>query len=277
MTNAALEEAKALLAREAGSTLPNELCVLSVEFLFSPSAREKYEEASDRCMSEDIRYVFGEIGRVVEIGPKDISSFSNSSSPKGARIRVDIVGSKALVELLLKKMQEESFALHIEHWTYGPEGFLISNNLLHLQKELMAPWVGLASFEFKKLAARWCGDPGDENYPHALLPGSSFPFADWMCEAAVTEAEATKFLNLVEVSAGLLHTMAKAVERAASPRPKNTFLVPGLIPDGAPTLLLGNRKAGKSTALLELSVAVDVAPSSYPVELRVWRLASCTV
>ena len=63
-------------------------------------------------------------------------------------------------------------------------------------------------------------------------------------------------VDVLATAAGDIANAAAMLRRSQDEPPKSTFLVPGLIPDGAPPLLLGNRKAGKSTALLELAVAV---------------------
>jgi AAA domain len=62
--------------------------------------------------------------------------------------------------------------------------------------------------------------------------------------------------DILAVAGGDIAAAATMLRRTERTPPRRSFLVPGLIPDGAPSLLLGSAKAGKSTALLELAVAV---------------------
>jgi hypothetical protein len=62
--------------------------------------------------------------------------------------------------------------------------------------------------------------------------------------------------DILAVAGGDIAAATTMLRRTERTPPRRSFLVPGLIPDGAPSLLLGSAKAGKSTALLELAVAV---------------------
>jgi hypothetical protein len=81
---------------------------------------------------------------------------------------------------------------------------------------------------------------------------------EWFLVGAATEADLNELRELGEIADWSARSMANALLRRfeLTKRQPNSFLVPGIIPDGSPTLLLGDKKTGKSTALLELCVAV---------------------
>jgi AAA domain len=88
---------------------------------------------------------------------------------------------------------------------------------------------------------------------------------EWFLAGAATEADLNQIRQLGEIANWSARSMAQALRRQSllTKAPANCFLVPGLIPDGSPTLLLGDKKTGKSTALLELCVAVARRESSW--------------
>jgi hypothetical protein len=88
-------------------------------------------------------------------------------------------------------------------------------------------------------------------------------FDEWLRVGQLTESDLLRLHDLGELAGWNGHSMAGALLRANKSPPANTFLVSGLIPDGSPTLLLGDKKTGKSTALLELCVAVARRESSW--------------
>lgn len=82
-------------------------------------------------------------------------------------------------------------------------------------------------------------------------------FARWATLAQTTDKDFEQLVLLAEACSGDATSIATAhvirTTRAVTPQ---SFLVPGLIPRGALTLLLGNKKVGKSAMALELLVAV---------------------
>jgi hypothetical protein len=110
---------------------------------------------------------------------------------------------------------------------------------------------------------RWWEDEG------SLKKGLSHQDFDepeeWFLAGAATEADLNGLRELGEIADWSAHSMARALRRRSlltSGQP-SSFLVPGLIPDGALALLLGDKKTGKSTALLELCVAVARREASW--------------
>jgi hypothetical protein len=74
-------------------------------------------------------------------------------------------------------------------------------------------------------------------------------FEDFIQAARADEQEFVRMVDVLAIAADDIANAAAMLRRSQDEPPI-------LIPDGAPTLLLGNRKTGKSTALLELAVAV---------------------
>jgi AAA domain len=204
--------------------LPDDLHVLSVEFEQTGAEHKAYRERSDSDFDagSDFDEVFGPLG-VTRVRLRSGTCFGPVDA-KFIRFRVDFIGKPNLLEKIpigglgVKRTHVQQF-----------------RSLKHLFKECENDY----DFGFK------------ECYPSEFAN-----FEDWARAAQVTADEIAKLVDLFEVTGGRLDSMAAAIRRTRAEPPKNTFLVPGLIPDGAPTLLLGNRKAGKSTALLELAVAV---------------------
>jgi hypothetical protein len=83
-------------------------------------------------------------------------------------------------------------------------------------------------------------------------------FAQWALSAQTTNRDLERFAILAEACEGQSHQISAALDRAETLEggTPTSFLVSGLIPRGVVTLLLGNRKVGKSALALELAVAV---------------------
>ena len=81
-------------------------------------------------------------------------------------------------------------------------------------------------------------------------------FARWARAAQVSEKDLATLAELSEVCDGRIDAMAAALERANRKFSAPEFLVDGLIPTSAVTLMLGDHKTGKSTLATELAVAV---------------------
>jgi hypothetical protein len=202
--------------------LPDGLCVLSVEFEQTPAEYNEYRARSGNVTNGDMEDVFDHVG-ITRIRRQKGTCFGPADA-KYIRFRVDFIGKSDLLEKIpisglgVKRAHSQRFG-----------------NVRHLFKE--------------------CGEAYEFGFK-GWYPENFANFDEWARAAQVTADEINKLVDLYEVTGGRLASMAAAIRRTRAEAPKNTFLVPGLIPDGAPTLLLGNRKAGKSTALLELAVAV---------------------
>jgi hypothetical protein len=99
-------------------------------------------------------------------------------------------------------------------------------------------------------------------------------FARWITAAQATDEDFERMSQLAAASDGDIAVAAELFENVyeySSSKEPTSFLVPGLIPRGAVTLSLGNRKVGKSSLLLELVVAVarrEATWAGFPIALK---------
>jgi AAA domain len=231
-----------LLLAACKAPLPGGLKVLDFEIEFLP-VRSSMGDQFDDCV-EDFRRLFGHLGiaNIIEVCGVEASIFGTDSEAlneeKEKRVRLSLI----LPEAMLVKWFGEG----------GRRGF----SKLPLKTDCYHKIIHTRTSD--SLADHFDRE-GWWNYD-VLFKGLEFPDLEWVEEcflaSAVTEADLNRFHDLGEIANWSVRSMAEALRRSASKAPSNSFLVPGLIPDGVPTLLLGNKKTGKSTALLELCLAV---------------------
>jgi AAA domain len=93
-------------------------------------------------------------------------------------------------------------------------------------------------------------------YEHQLLKDTRGPgdFGRWARAVQAADKDFEQFRELVSACEGDPVLVEATLDRARQDSEPQSFHVPGLIPRGVVTLLLGNKKVGKSAIALELAV-----------------------
>jgi AAA domain-containing protein len=100
--------------------------------------------------------------------------------------------------------------------------------------------------------------------------GRAGGFEEWLARATVGEGELSLLAMLAANNGGHAPTMLRELERIKGVPPVASWLVPGMIPRGVVTILVGEMEHGKSTMISELGVAVGRKLSEwmgFPIEV----------
>jgi hypothetical protein len=241
---------------EFNAVLPDDLQVLAVEIEFErPRSRfdedSRHDSASHLTEWEFVSAIeicLEEIGSASVFRPSRASVFSKL--PR-IRLRFDVIAPKGVLEqwLPMEKGLPNLSRLPFLR-TARIIGFKIFNNLAHLN-DYSDTGEARIDDRFKGTYLENFASAGD----WAFAPGD---FHRWVRAAQATDRDFERLLTLSHACGQDAAVMGTALERHREigwiePQP---FLVPGLIPQGAVTLLLGNKKVGKSAIAMELAVAV---------------------
>jgi AAA domain len=207
------------------------------------------------------------IGAAMFIAPQQDSIFGASA---GLRLRVDVI---ATPEVLKKWMSSNGKTLRLlnEPPFFDPNAFYCGikgpdDAFAKLTGSKVLPTV--AHLETEKHEDGWRGIDGfkgildDEFFPYDE-PSTAEDFLRWVSAAQATDKDFEKLSDLFVACNGDPIVVLNMLRQAAAKPEPQSFLVPGLIPRGALTLLLGNKKVGKSGSMLELAVAVARRESSW--------------
>lgn len=205
----------------AAGDMPSGLAVLSVQFEITFTQAQAWVSVGGHPLG-DFDDAFRHFG-ATKTFQKGTTCFG-AIPPKTFAMRFDVIGANDVLESLQDRLE---IRLKRTHTHFFP-------NLKHFCDEQRGDWFH-ACFKDVAVAAS---------------------FDETVRAGALSNNDANRLLDLIELTNGDLSAMALAIRRVEKRRPEASFLVPGLIPDGSPTLLLGNKKTGKSTAMLELAVAV---------------------
>jgi hypothetical protein len=226
------EALQAVLEEGMRRPLPDGLAVLSLEFRACPWGKG-YEARDDMGdPMNDAHEVFERLGSVFSFGEKEKTCFGGPPFKKPmnkVRIRVDIIAKEELLLTLLTILKINGSHSHFNSKIY--------NSLSHLSVEGEYRTVEYLNFRHNEV----------EKFRN---------FDDWIRASQINEQDVARISDVLAIAGGDVASAAASLRRSRRRVDTPSFLVPGLIPDGSPSLLLGSAKAGKSTALLELAVAV---------------------
>lgn len=260
--------------REAKGPLPNGLQVLALEYrilqnkkpltqrLWLPEHRlnDAGVDAVTRW-GNSLQQCFNMVGVAEYIDPNCASIFGTDEH---RRLRVDVIAAPdvlkrwtnkgANLRCLLRQIEADYWVNDIA----GPNGAVaklsqarLLPSVAHIFTEQICVGVGQSdhprAFDWKGIADYEFFDEGDKQKPDA--------FARWVLASQATHADFERLSALYDACAGNVTSVYDAMRRMNAKPESQSFLVPGLVPRGALTLLLGNKKVGKSGMLLELLVA----------------------
>lgn len=248
------------LDRLAKAKLPGDLQLVAFECDVGRDRRSWCESdwrAPDLQHIDDFLTVFDRIGCSVQIYGGEESIFGKSDR---VRLRIDILAHRDLVE---------------KHLRYGGGNrFHLPGDSNCLRKGTCdddeAPLIQIGSCKarlYESFAYRSDENAGDftgewflKNRSLSDLRdrfGVAEGFFQWLKDGQATEEDFEMLATLVEACGNDVAAVADAIRRTNAAPTRTSFLVPGLIPRGAITLLLGDKKHGKSAIAMEL--AVDTA------------------
>ncbi len=260
--------------REAEGPLPDGLQLLSLEFrlydneVHGPLTRRLYwDEEMQAAKDVDaivrwgsaLEWCFSTIGAACFVDPNTQSVFGTAT---GRRLRVDIIAAPAVIERWgCNEAWSEDEEGNPEPLTglqiLGPKNAKgaargtadvpgttrLLSSMAHRARER-----GWHDHEFKGLYRFELYEEGENGKSR---PGD---FARWVRAVQATDADFERLVGLLRACNGDFLAVRDHLRRLEAEPATQSFLVPGLIPRGAITLLLGNRKVGKSAIALELAV-----------------------
>ena len=202
--------------------------------------------------TSDLEYIFNLVGRAFVLDPNETLI---NTTPHG-RIAIAIIAAPALLKRWLDDQGTCSLRkLGINMWG---KNFLANESVIELRT--LAPFLDYWNWlrddpEFVNLES-WNSSTKLDKF---MEEGD---FLGWAAKAQATDRNFAELKALAEVAGGDVHKMDEIIGRKIENdgntdwyrAGKTSFLVRGLIPRGAVTLLLGNRKVGKSALGLELAV-----------------------
>jgi AAA domain len=244
-----------IFAQEASGTLPNGLRLVAIEFeLYRWDEKFGWDQVAswdDVCY--DVHSYFSAVGTMATTFRKDRNLFG---AQPHERFRLDIVASPEVLRTWVLSENGEYCWKREFKFTHANKHFALKVSKVQ-QLTSMAHWYDEAiedipgyEFTYRNVDQEGfkSGKDGRE-----FAPGD---FARWITAAQTTAVDFERLTALTEACCNdILIAGATVARREALPGPQQ-FLVPGLIPRGAVTLLLGNKKVGKSAIALELAVAV---------------------
>lgn len=261
--------------REAKGPLPNGLQVLALEYrvlqnkmpltqrLWLPE--QHLNDAGVDVVTRwghSLRQCFNMVGVAEYIDPDCTSIFGTD---KHRRLRVDVIAAPDA----LKRWTNQCSGLRCltrqieaDYWVNdiaGPNGAVaklsqarLLPSVAHIFTEQMCAGVGQSNhpreFDWKGIKDYEFFNEGDKHKADA--------FTRWALASQATHADFERLASLYDACAGDVTSVYDAMRRRNDKPESQSFLVPGLIPRGALTLLLGNKKVGKSAMALELLVSV---------------------
>jgi hypothetical protein len=209
-----------IFADEAYAPLPGDLRLVKFK-LFFDRLDEEDDDACDKVKSA-LRRCFGAVGNVY-VCYED-----------GYHVEVEIVTTKPLAA------------------TY-----------LHDDNQLMEGWTldGVRVDRFDDIKVTECFKSRNQwvfrgiEAPH-FEQYKAGDFNRWLDDAQVREEDFAKLQEIVNIYNGDVIAIAEDLEHRERPRQPQSFLVPGILPNGVIVQLLGMKGAGKSTIARQLCAAV---------------------
>jgi hypothetical protein len=199
--------------------LPDGLQALLMELELRPRQRNHDDGVADN--EDDFVEVLGYFGRVKWIDWDDASIFRQKAEKGSTRYGITIIASPEV----------------IDRWFKTPSGYT-------LPIPQRADYVFLKIFDAKvadSLAEPFAIEKWEELYfKDGRGPEDFESAADWLRENQVRDLDLERLQELREISNHRIESMANALDRQHREPPTNSFLVPGLIPDGVP---LGEQKS----------------------------------
>jgi AAA domain len=249
MTDDTSEDA---LDHEAKSPLPSGLRLLAIEFEIlwhgTPLGGSWTLKTESRRLLNSWLRCFEKIGCCEEIGRDETTLFGKRAS---CRIRLDVLATAQLLEkwtLLSSGKHDPRKGLT---WRTGGDLELrvsdsaVLDSFAHRyesEDDEFEMWFNFKGIDIETFKSGDDFKPGD--------------FSRWALTAQATNSDFEKLETLCAACNGDIPAVDAALDRLLlAPERPQSFLVEGLIPRGATTLLLGNRKVGKSALAMELAVA----------------------
>jgi hypothetical protein len=171
------------------------------------------------------------------------------------RIRFDLIASETLLrERKIIDKAKSYYLRRIFSFEFGEANGLSIGEIRTELRDAIPPWEDDLTIyeEFKNIYEPSFASGRDEEF-------RSGDFARWAIAAQATEQDFERLERLADACSRNVVGMGTTLKRAEQDEEEvgpTRFLVPGLIPRGSVTLLLANRKVGKSALMLELAVTV---------------------
>jgi hypothetical protein len=236
--------------------LPDDLQVLALEFDLRQGWRRLVEKGD---LSRMDLYIWGSGARVSgEIlgnshvpEPDETTVFGKADH---YRWRLDIVVSHDILQRRFPRAADGTPSLDINlNWkpSDGDENLRVGHPRAKLFKSFAHVRSSLSGEQdWLEIKGR---SPSDFHTKGTAL---ATEFAEWARAVQVTDRDLDRLLSLADACDGDLSVIRATLERLHEEPERVSFLVPGLIPRGVVTLLLGDKKTGKSAVAMELAVAV---------------------
>jgi hypothetical protein len=245
--------------------LPGDLQVLALEFDLLVGRDRAAEDISgrDRQLFRLGALGFDNfLGHVQALDPEETTIFGKKNC---YRWRIDLIVSRDVLDRRLRG-SDGTHSLNIFFKWETPDGasFRVSfarakllKNLAHVyshdtDEDSFLYMKGTAPEDHRQERRNAAVDQGH-------LSGNRFELADfarWAHAVQTTDKDLDRLFALVDACDGDLNVIRATLERSHEEPEPVSFLVPGLIPRGVVTLLLGDKKTGKSAVAMELAVAI---------------------
>jgi AAA domain-containing protein len=203
-------------ADEAYEPLPGDLRLVALRL------GVESEDDDDDTAVRAIERVFGILGCV------------DLECDGGYSVGVELVTKATLAERYL-----QSDSQLVKGWTLDGACFELVDDLIEVSKEFKRR----SGWTFRGISAL------------SDTPYKSGDFQHWVEGVTVQEEDFEKIALLIDVCCGDVKAVSRVLqEKSTEPTPQ-TWLVPGVIPHGTVTLLLGDKKHGKTAMAQQLAVA----------------------
>jgi hypothetical protein len=253
------ETAETAFEREAKGPLPDGIKVLSIEFEVwrdeDPWTEKSYNTASIGV--DHIEVVLQHVGCSRVLPAFKVGAFDKDTSC--VRVGVDIFVTDPVPKWLTGSSYQMPLGLTREFNLGLGRGRTCPGQLRYVRSKLAG---SLADVYNAEDLANACGDGWwrFDTEQTTLETGETFApgdFARWArAVSQETEKSLATFATLADACGGSLDAIYEVLSRQWEEEEQpQTFLVPGLIPRGAVTLMLGDKKVGKSALAMELAVA----------------------
>jgi hypothetical protein len=225
----------------------------------TPYEMEKEDDDDENSWADQMIEVFNLIGFAAIIPPDPLTpkaaeyrpvDFQSINGTPNGKIVFAIIGTTELLKKWLGTWSGEYDLgeLHFKAWGKHFLGDDVRKIKLSSLASFFDYYMSVLDWEVEELSWK-----GVDAFNFAYDEGD---FAGWLAKAQATDEDFAKLAALVAASEGRIEKMHAAIRRnkESCDLGATSFLVPGLIPQGSVTLLLGKHKVGKSALGLELAV-----------------------
>jgi hypothetical protein len=247
------EQHAADFAKVVKGALPDDLQVLALEFdLHCDRRLVKFQLAKqDKSLWwKSVSVTNQLLGPCWKAESGNITVFGKSDQ---FRLRLDMIVSREILERRLR-LRGGEYGIRLplqwenkdgERLTLALAGAKLLPSFAHTSEDGESEWEWYCPHADVDVGDFYTGD--------RLEPEG---YAKWARAAQTTDKHLDRFFSLADACDGDILAIGDTLDRVSDKPTHVSFLVPGLIPRGVVTLLLGDKKTGKSAIAMELAVAI---------------------